>query len=121
MSDQIQLGLHKQEIYSENVWCPTRYYEHCNSSMFEHSITMIASYEPSNYWKKLWSKCCIVNYLVFYKKVDTYVVGYEKRDHFVQNAIFAIFQTVTIPRPQEPQASHLVYRQFGPSTSQIQR
>ena len=29
---------------------------------------------------------------------------------------FAIFQTVTIPRPRKPQASHLVCRQFGPST-----
>ena len=32
---------------------------------------------------------------------------------------FAIFQIVTISRPQEPQASHLVCKQFGPSTSQI--
>ena len=50
-----------------------------------------------------------------------YVVGYEKRDYFAQNAFFAIFQTVAISRPQESQASHLVCRQFGPSTSQIQR
>ena len=34
---------------------------------------------------------------------------------------FGIFQTVTISRPQEPQASDLVSEQFGPSTSQIQR
>ena len=33
-----------------------------------------------------------------------YVTGSEKRDHFALNAIFffAIFQTVTISRPQEP-------------------
>ena len=34
---------------------------------------------------------------------------------------FVIFQAVTISRPQEPQASHLVCRQFGSSTSQIVR
>ena len=50
-----------------------------------------------------------------------YVTGYEKSDHFMQNMrFFGIFQTVTIPRPQKPQASDLVSKQFGPSTSQIQ-
>ena len=34
---------------------------------------------------------------------------------------FATFQAATISRSQEPQASHLVCRQFGPSASQIQR
>ena len=49
------------------------------------------------------------------------VIGSEKRDHFELNLFFVTFQTVTTPRPQEPQASHLVCRQFGPSTSHIQR
>ena len=49
------------------------------------------------------------------------MIGYEKRDHIVQNVIFAIFQAATISRPLEPKASHLVCRQFRPSTSRIQR
>ena len=36
------------------------------------------------------------------------VTGYEKRDHFAQNAIFWHFQTVTIQMPQDPRASDLV-------------
>ena len=51
----------------------------------------------------------------------TYVIGYEKRVNFVQNAIFWHFQTVTVPRPKQFQASHLVYKQYRPFTSQIQR
>ena len=44
----------------------------------------------------------------------------RKGANFTQNSIFGIFQTVTIPRPQEHQASDLVSKQLGPSTSQIQ-
>ena len=55
------------------------------------------------------------------KSARVFVVGCEKRGHVAQNTIFASFQPVTIPRPYEPQASHLVCRQFRPSTSQIQR
>ena len=81
----------------------------------------------------------------------TYVVGYEKRNHFVQNMIFChlhvqmdsqwfprrspksplvigyiftalgIPETVTFQGLKSTRVFHLVCRQFGPSTSQIQR
>ena len=48
--------------------------------------------------------------VIFGSTDNLIVIGYEKRDLIAQNAIFTVFQTFTILRSQEPQASHVVCR-----------
>ena len=75
-------------------------------------------YRPSN---ATWAhNLCTFSGCLVGKTLEN-VIGYEKKTTLRKTRFLAIFQAVTIPKPQEPQASHLVYRQFGPSTLLIQR